>query len=354
MVSVEEELLVEETEDPNEEDEIQVARYDIMSYPADLTLKGIYEDWNSGRIVIPDFQRNYIWSRIQASRLIESFLLELPVPQVFLYRNRSSPNLTVIDGNQRLGTIARFYNGEFRLRGVASPWSGRNYEELSEPDSATLDISTLRAIVIRQIQPDDTSSAYQIFERLNTGGTRLNDMEIRRAIFRGAANDFLSKLNENPNWRSLINMPKPAIRFRDLELILRVLALSENWREYGSADYGGQSMKNFMNRYMRVLDEADGETLECLAERFTRTCAVVHDKLGSKPFHLYGRLNLAALDSVIACSMELGDALKSDLRAAYVTLQNDPAFVAAITQNTSHTDEVQQRFNLVYYQFGSQ
>ena len=353
MVSVEEELLVEETEDSDEE-ELEDVRYDITSYPADYTLQVIYEQWRSGQIVIPDFQRNYVWNQIQASRLIESFLLELPIPQVFLYRERSSPQLTVIDGQQRLGTIARFYDGQLRLRGVAPTWTGQTYEELNEQDRFVLDNATLRAIVVRQIHPDDKSSAYQIFYRLNTGGTQLNDMEIRRAIFRGAANDFLTELNRNPDWRALIGMPKPAIRLRDLELVLRVLALSENWREYGSAWGGGQSMKNFMNRYMQVLDQADGETLERLAERFARSCAIIHTELGGKPFHLYGPLNLAALDAVLACAIELGDSLKSGLGAAYAELQSTPNFVAAVKQNTSHTLEVQQRFQLVHSAFGGQ
>lgn len=354
MVSVEEaELQVEETEDPNEE-ESQDVRYEITSYPADYTLQVIYEQWKSDQIVIPDFQRRYVWNQTQASRLIESFLLELPIPQVFLYRERSSPQLTVIDGQQRLDTIARFYDGRLRLRGVAPAWTGQTYEELNEYDRSLLNNATLRAIVIRQIHPDDESSAYQIFHRLNTGGTRLNDMEIRRAIFRGAANNFLTELNQNPDWRALIGMPQPVARFRDMELILRVLALAAHWREYGTAKYGGQSMSKFMNFYMKVLDKADDAIRAELAERFARSCAIIHAELGDKPFHLYGPLNLAALDAVLACAIELGDSLKSDLGAAYAELQAAPDFVAAVKKNTSHTLEVQQRFKLVHSKFGGE
>ena len=107
MVSVEEELLIEEPE-LSDDDETQDIRYDIMTYPADYTVKGLYEKWQSEQLLIPDFQRHYIWNQTQASRLIESFLLGLPIPQIFLYRDRSDPKLTVIDGQHRLGTIARF------------------------------------------------------------------------------------------------------------------------------------------------------------------------------------------------------------------------------------------------------
>lgn len=349
MVSVEEELLVEETE--ASDDEVgQDIRYDIMPYPADYTLKGLFDKWKSEQLLIPDFQRNYVWTQTQASRFIESFLLGLPVPQVFLYRDRSDPRLTVIDGHQRLGAIARFYNGVLRLRNVNSLWEGRAYDDLSDYARSQLDDSTMRAIVIRQIQPDDNSSVYEIFRRLNTGGTQLNDMEIRRAvsISRGGASSFLDRLNENVNWRAIIGTSEPASRFRDVELVLRVLALSEEWRNYGERKYGGQSMKAFMDKYIERLDKASLPLLEQLEERFNVACQRIISQLGEKPFHLRGRLNLGALDSVVACAMEIGDSLNPGIGEEYSRLKNNAEFLDAVTHNTSHTAEVHQRFNLVY------
>lgn len=354
MVTVEEELLIEETE-LSDDDETQDIRYDIMPYPADYTIKGLYEKWQAGQLVIPDFQRNYVWSQTQASRFIESFLLGLPVPQVFLYRDRSDPRLTVIDGQQRLGTISRFYNGDFRLIGVNSRWAGRRYDSLSEYDRSELDDSTLRAIIIRQIQPDDNSSVYQIFRRLNTGGTQLNDMEIRRAmsISRGGASDFLDRLNGNPDWHTIIGTQGPARRFRDVELVLRVLALSDKWRNYGDREYGGQSMKSFMDKYMEVLDKADSQLLEQLEERFNKACNRIVSQLGEKPFHLKSRLNLGALDSVLACTIELEDSLKPEIVKEYAKLRKHDTFLASVERNTSHTLEVHRRFNLVHSAFSA-
>ena len=354
MVSIEEELLVDETEDP-EDEEVQNVRYDIMPYPADYTVKGLYDKWEASQLLIPDFQRNYVWSQIQASRFIESFLLGLPVPQVFLYRDRSDPKLTVIDGQQRLSTVARFYGGELVLKGVDSRWDGRKYDDLGEYDRSVLDDATLRAIVIRQIQPDDDSSIYQIFRRLNTGGTQLNDMEIRRAmsISRGGAISFLDRLNKNPDWRAIMGTQNPERRFRDVELVLRVLALSEKWRHYGEREYGGQSMKSFMDKYMEVLDKADSQTLEQWEERFSRSCRKIVSQLGEKPFHLRGPLNFGALDSVLACAMELGESLKPEIAGEYAKLRNNDTFMESVTLNTSHTLEVQQRFQLVHSAFSS-
>ena len=172
----EDDLLIEETE-PTDDDEPQDIRYEIASFPTDFTVRVMYEKWKSGQLVIPDYQRRYVWNLPQASRLIESFLLGLPIPQVFLYRQHSGSELHVVDGHQRLASIALFYGGQFshsrvfRLQGVNPNWDGKTYTELSEDDRLSLDDATLRSIIIRQIQPNDNSSVYQLFERLNTGGT---------------------------------------------------------------------------------------------------------------------------------------------------------------------------------------
>ena len=348
MSTTEEEgLQVDETEE-TDDDEVRSTKVVITSYPADYTLKVLYDKWKSDQIKIPDFQRRYIWNNTQASRLIESFLLGLPIPQIFLYRERSSPVLTVIDGQQRLGAIAQFYNEELRLKGVDSAWEGKSYSELDDYDRSQFDDATLRAIVIRQIQPDDDSSAFQIFERLNTGGTQLNDMEIRRAIFRGKANGFLEELNNNDDWRKLIGMAESTPRFRDVELVLRVLALAESWRDYS------KPMKHFITAYMRELDKSKGDELKELEARFTKACSDIVTQLGAKPFHLRSnRLNLAAMDSVMACSIELGESLGPNLAEEYDQLKKEMDFLEFVTHNTSDYVAVTGRFKKVHSAFGS-
>lgn len=340
-----EEILIEETELTDEE-EPQSNRYEIMSYPTDYTVKVLYEKWHSHQLVIPDYQRRYVWNLPQASRLIESFLLGLPIPQVFLHREYSSPTLYVVDGHQRLATIANFYNEEFsdgrefRLRGISSIWEGKSYSDLSEDDRTTLDDATLRSIIIRQIQPNDNSSVYQIFERLNTGGTQLNPMEIRRAIFRGKANEFLARLNDNYDWRKIIGSNVPDTRYRDVEMLLRLLALSASWRTYT------KPMKKFITDYMAVLDKSDTEHLMQIEQQFSAACSLVKAKLGEKPFHLRQRLNLAALDAVMACSFELADSLKSDLKSAHQELITNPRYLEAVTHSTSDVSAIKERFEL--------
>ena len=343
----EEELLIEDTE-TDDDNEPQNIKYEIASFPTDFTVKVMYQKWQSGQLIIPQYQRRYVWNLPQASRLIESFLLGLPIPQVFLFREHAKPELYVVDGHQRLASIAHFYDGAFsksrvfRLQGVNSAWEGKTYAELTEDDQLTLDDSTLRSIVIRQIQPSDNTSVYEIFERLNTGGTQLNSMEIRRAIFRGSANQFLDRLNDNPDWRALIGQPDPDQRFRDVELLLRVLALADRWRDYA------KPMKTFLTKYMETLDKSAQNVIEQMEERFAKVCRAVLKALGEKPFHIRQRLNLAALDVVMASCLELIESLNNGKIIAYQELLEDKDFLETVTYNTSDASSVQDRFTMMH------
>lgn len=345
VVALENELEIDETE-TLDDDESQNVRYEIAAYPTDFTLEVLHGKWKKGQVVMQDFQRAYVWTLPQASRFIESFLLGLPIPQVFLYRSFSNSKLIVVDGHQRLATIAKYFEGEFsdtqpfKLRGVSEKWNGSAYEDLNETDQDHLRDCTLRSIVVRQIQPDDDSSIYQIFERLNTGGTQLNAMEIRKAIFHGDGYKLLERLNEDSNWRSLVGKDLPDRRLRDVELVLRVLSLASNKDAYT------KPMKTFLTNYMGVIS---GENLDRhdLGDRFRTACQIVHDKLGERPFHLRNnRLNVAALDAVIATAIQLLEYLEQDLRSHYRELCSNTEFTDVITDSTSDTTVVKARLDL--------
>ena len=341
-----EELDIEETE-LDEDEEPRDLRYEITSFPADYTLKVMYEKWSAGQLIIPDFQRRYVWNLPQASRLIESFLLGLPIPQVFLYRERDSPKLLVVDGHQRLATIAKFYSGQFsenrvfRLRGVDKRWDGQTYNELPEDDRLALDDCTLRSIVIQQTQPNDNSSVYQIFERLNTGGTQLNAMEIRKAIYHEVAYPFVEELSQDENWRALIGMGAEDRRLRDVELALRVSALAADWREYT------KPMKRFITDYMDALEGMSQEERNLISDRFAKATAIARSKFEERPFHLRGRLNVAALDSVLGTMMEEEASLAPRLGARYKRLLRNADFVETTQHDTSDSVVVKRRFELV-------
>lgn len=341
LVTEEGEFLIEETEE-REEDEADVVSYEINSYPADITLQGYVDKWKKGQLIIPEFQRGYVWDKVRASKLIESFLIGLPVPNVFLYQERKNKNLLIVDGQQRIHSAIMFFNGDSKfqkLTNVRSQWEGKTYETLDEVDRNQLNDSILRATIIQQIDPDDDTSIYQIFERLNTGSVALNPMEIRKCVNSGDFFNLLQKLNELPTWRSILGKSSPDKRLKDIEFILRCLALAEDWRNYK------KPMKGFLNDYMASTKKFDSNRLAHIEQEFTKIC----EKLGylnPEPFHLRGRINYAVMDSIFYAVSENLDKNDKTLKLAYEELRKHSEYIMWVTQNTSDVEVLKNRFRI--------
>ena len=211
------------------EKEIIPFRYAITSYGADYPADSLVQRLEKEVVFVPEWQRKFVWSLNQASRFIESLLLGLPVPGIFLARDESSAKLYIVDGQQRLRSLKYFYDGvfrgkEFMLRGVQPRYEGKTYKTLETEDQIRLNDSVIHATIIRQDEPsNDQSSVYHIFERLNTGGTLLHPQEIRACIFHGPFNELLVEFNDIREWRNVYGPPSD--RLKDQELILRFFAL---------------------------------------------------------------------------------------------------------------------------------
>ena len=160
----------------DEIDEEITLKYSITSYGADYTIDSLVRRIDDGSIYIPPFQRGYVWKPKTGEKFIESLLLGLPVPGIFLSKEDKTNKLIVIDGQQRLITLQSFYRGKFPnntdfiLKEVHQSLRGLTYKTLTEEDRRELDDSILHATIVRQDKPNDgQSSIYMIFERLNTG-----------------------------------------------------------------------------------------------------------------------------------------------------------------------------------------
>jgi hypothetical protein len=283
-------------------------RYEIATYPADFTLEVLQSKWGAGDLVIPAFQRKFVWSQAQASKLIESFLVGLPVPAIFLYTERGSEKSLVVDGQQRLRTIFYYLDGHFgeekdgrrtvfRLKGLSedSPYADKTYEELEKVEEAAarrLRNSVLRAFVVRQLDPHDDTSVFHIFERLNTGGTLLHNQEVRNAVCAGTFNALLHELNRDSRWRAVLGKTAPDTRMRDVELILRFFALRH------ASDQYEKPMKDFLSRYMRAHARDPEDLIERYRAEFLGALSAVSEYLGERPFHIYAGFNSSAFDSV--------------------------------------------------------
>lgn len=333
---------------PSEEkdQDVDIASYKINTYGTDFTVEILSLKVKDREIIIPPFQRRYVWTPKKASKLIESFLLGLPVPQVFLYRQDKTQDLMVVDGQQRLRTINYFLRGTyednsvFRLTGVKQEWEGKSYIDLSEQDKRKLKNSILRATIFEQTDPQDHSSVFEIFERLNTGGMALTLQEIRNCVINGSINKFLEDLNQHPSWRTLLNKPSPDSRMKDIEMMLRFFALKEGWATYK------KPMKDFISDFMRANKNPDDEERARLSTTFINTTNFILDQIGQKSFRLKSGLNVALFDALMVAVAEVGPSKIKNAKSRYDKLIANEAFQQAVSESTTNLDKVQGRIKM--------
>jgi uncharacterized protein with ParB-like and HNH nuclease domain len=298
---------------------------------------------------------NFVWNIKQASRLIESFLLGLPVPATFLFTDEINNEQLVIDGQQRLMSVVYFFGGYFgeadknsrrkvfKLTGLneKSPYYEKSYADLEESDQAAfnkINDSVLRAFVVKQLTPNGNTSVYHIFERLNTGGTQLVGQEIRNCVYHGEFNNLLCELNKYENWRKIFSSIPAHKRQKDVELILRFFSF------YGNGDKYERPIKDFMSNYMKVNQHIDQKKSEEFDRLFKHTCDKVIDILGEKPFHIWSGLNVAVFDSTFTTLAKFG--FKSDLKERFTALKKDQDFVRGVRGATADDSIVELRMSL--------
>lgn len=331
------------------------ATYEVITYPADFTLEGLVSKYKKGTLTIPGFQRNYVWNIKQASRLIESFLLGLPVPAIFLFTDEVNNEQLVLDGQQRLMSIVYFFDGYFgesdktgrkkvfKLTGLNenSPYFNKTYADLEDSDQAAfnkLNDSVLRAFVVKQITPNGNTSVYHIFERLNTGGTQLVGQEIRNCVYHGEFNNLLCELNQYPNWRRIFGNEAPHKRQKDVELILRFFSFYENGHNYE------RPIKDFMSNFMRENQHLSQPERERFEDLFKSTCDKIVTFLGEKPFHIWSGLNVAVFDSTFTTLAKFG--FPDDLNDRFTALKADDDFIRGVRGATADESIVELRMKL--------
>jgi len=324
--------------------------YSISSYGADYPVDGLVKRLNSGDIYVPPFQRGYVWNFYRASRFIESLLLGLPVPGIFLSREEKTNKLLVIDGQQRLKTLQFYYDGvfepsgrEFRLRNVHHKFDGRAYKNLEDEDRRRLDDAVLHATIIKQDEPsEDHTSVYHIFERLNTGGMLLHPQEIRACVSNGPFSDFLKNLNSFPSWRQIYG--QESSRMRDQELILRFFALLDSMDSYS------KPMKEFLNNYMARHRWIDDDDANDKSKIFKNTVTIIQEVLGPKALRPSRALKVAVADSVmvgVAKRLQKGPIRNPpSVLKAYENLFTKKTYTDATDQATTNEESVDTRVSL--------
>lgn len=341
-------LRVEGVDDESMDESEDIQRFNISSYGADYTVDSLVKRLKTNAFYVPPFQRAYVWSQKQASRFIESLLLGLPVPGIFLYKEPETNRHLVIDGQQRLRTLQFFVEGffqekKFRLTNISSQWEGKTYEELEQADQLKLDDAVVHATVFQQLEPQEgDSSIYFVFERINTGGMRLSSQEIRVCLTYGPFAALLLELSKNESWRMIYGSLSK--RLKDQELILRFLAFY-----FGDIRYE-RPMSVFLNQFMALNRKLDKRPADEFTKVFSTTIAAVAQTIGPRAFRPVRSLNAAVFDSVmVALATRLAASpikKPASLTKQYDALLSDSEYQESITRSTSNEDRVKNRMEI--------
>lgn len=297
------------------------------------------------RVATDGFQRGFVWNKAQMDRFIESLLLGYPIPGIFLVKQLSNSRMLVLDGQQRLATLRHFYEGihakkEFALQNVSPQFKGLTYKTLGDALRFRLDDSYLQATIVTTDGSKEVNDAiYQIFERLNSGGTQLTAHEIRVALSAGPIITFLEKLNSTHAWRELYGARSS--RLRDQELVLRILAL------FMASDSYARPLKSFLNDFTSAHREMDAET-EFAGVLFAKAADLLHSE-GPDALRRPGasQVNVAQTEALfvgIMRALQSGN-LTQDIMGAITQLIDDPNFVRATTRSTADKDFVHMRLD---------
>ena len=197
----------------------------LVLQSADFSLATLHQMVESEQIdVAPEYQRRERWNRRKQSELIESFLLNMPVPPIYL-AEESIGRYSVIDGKQRLTAIKSFMGGTLRLDGLRAfdELEGDTVAGLPEGVRTGLAVRPLRVVTV--LRQSDEDLKYEVFRRLNESAVPLNPQEIRNVLYRGSLNELLIGLSENEFLRSQLKITPTSERFKqmmDVEMVLQV------------------------------------------------------------------------------------------------------------------------------------
>jgi Protein of unknown function DUF262 len=335
---VEDEALLEQPTD---------IKFTINSYGADYTVDTLVKRLKTEAFYVPQFQRKFVWSQRHASRFLESLLMGLPVPGIFLYKEPVTNRHLVVDGQQRLRTLQYFYTGtflenKFRLVGVHLEWNGKTYEELSAADKLKLDDSTVHATIFQQEEPKNSRKSLNlVFDRVNSGGIRLSPQEIRNCVSDGPLLHCIREMNDNETWRLVFGKHRNS-RLKDHELILRFLAMHERGDRYA------RPMRDFLDDFADDFKAAPAPTLERFRALFAQTIKACWHAKGRDAFRPVRSLNAAVFEGVmigVAARQEKDSSQPEpkEIAEGYDALLRDTAFMRACERATAVEESVRIR-----------
>lgn len=345
----------------NEDDSSETPPSDIVAYNELRSCADLARMTKDGVIDLkPEFQRDVVWTSVDQTRFIDSLVKQLPIPSMCFALDHKKDTWTVIDGLQRMTAVVRFLDGGdwrlAKLEDIDQRLSGKrvnSFKDGSSEQKRIYDRIQNKSIPITVLRCDSSKKSHMeylftVFHRLNSGGTKLNNQEIRNCIYSGSFNNLLKRLDLNDTWRLLNQMepvqpgiPPKNYRFVKQELILRFFAFMERLPEYT-----GQVGK-FLNDYMHPLRDIGDEKIEEKTALFEKVMAVAARIFPAGPAE---RIPTAVMEAFLVGIgrnvQHLHDLTDQELQERFVQLRaSEPFSEEGLSEGLSKVDKVNGRMN---------
>lgn len=339
-----------EVHDP---DETPIRDRKVITQPYDMGIESLVAQVKKNTVFLrplserPRFQRNYVWTDALASRLVESILLNVPIPPCYLSQNENF-ELDVIDGQQRIYSLYRFLENQFALKElrVLTELNGNRFFELPSRTQRQISTYSLRCVLITNESHPEIK--FDVFERLNSNTVPLNSQELRNCIYRGSMNDLLGELSFGSNWLRVLGKKVPDKRLRDEEIILRFFAF-----QLLGLDSYRTPLKFWLNdaaKFGRKMSVAEVIRLKTIWE-FALTNSVLlfpenmaFRRPGSRA------INRALFDLAMSTASSLSgppsDAGRALFQLSLDSLLNNDEFSDLISRSVDHVKRTKRRFEI--------
>jgi uncharacterized protein with ParB-like and HNH nuclease domain len=339
----------DEVEEIEESPVVDLAK--IISYNVANTVEVLKFKIDNNEINLkPEFQRDFVWDINRASLFIDSLLIGLPIPSIFLGKSKEDESYIVIDGQQRLKSAYYYMVGTFESDNKSSifslrnlkdrDWNGKTYAELDDKSQRRIRNAVLNTTIIEDINANP-NVVHDLFHRLNTGGMPLTDQEIRNCVYSGILNKQIMELNNNADWRLLLGKPKLDRRLRDAELVLRFIALLNNASNYKP------SMRIFLSSYQEQNKNNDA-IINNNEKLFNETVDIIIKGIGINAFKTKRTINKSVADAVmvsIAQILQTGQNIQN-VKSNYDKLIADTDFQRYTLSGTTTETSVTGRIDL--------
>ncbi len=372
------------------ESEHTFEKYDVSVLPNDFNIQTIFSYMENDVFKIPKFQRNYVWEHHQASKLIESILLELPIPQIFLYQYDKN-KYYIIDGQQRLLSVYFFmkekfpkktvrsdvrkgFDGTYSIKNILNDDSlftafklklgeknkNNNKKFSNLDDQLDFGMKTMRCVVIKQNYPENHNSIYEIFNRLNTGGTMLKPQEIRASLYYSDFYEMIENLNNDSNWREIIGRKNPHLNMKDVEMVLRAFSMAYDFsysedglKARGLSKYSGtvvDFLNNFSNYGKEKMDKIEIENLKLFFSSFVNLISTLNNSLFRNDRNVFSFMKFEAVFVAVFKIINDNPEFKLDALDEEILLKviNDDDLSLTTKHSSTRKDYVHKRRNIAY------